>query len=69
MDCARFETTMIDELYDELDELTSAAAKRHVAGCAKLLGVDRRPPRDAASGGVPARRALRRAWRIASSPR
>ena len=41
MDCARFETTLIDELYEELDELTSAAAKKHVAGCAKcsaLLG-------------------------------
>lgn len=41
MDCEKFETTMIDELYDELDELTSAAAKRHVAGCARcaaLLG-------------------------------
>lgn len=41
MDCEKFETTLIDELYDELDELTSAAAKRHVAGCARcaaLLG-------------------------------
>ncbi len=41
MDCEKFETTMIDELYGELDELTSAAAKRHVSGCARcssLLG-------------------------------
>lgn len=41
MDCERFESTLIDELYDELDELTSAASKRHVAGCARcatLLG-------------------------------
>jgi hypothetical protein len=41
MDCERFEANLIDELYDELDELTSAAAKRHVAGCARcasLLG-------------------------------
>jgi len=41
MDCEKFESTLIDELYDELDELTSAAAKRHVAGCARcaaLLG-------------------------------
>ena len=41
MDCEKFEATMIDELYDELDELTSAAAKRHVSGCARcaaLLG-------------------------------
>ncbi len=35
MDCEKFESTMIDELYEELDELTSAAAKRHVAGCAR----------------------------------
>jgi hypothetical protein len=35
MDCEKFESAMIDELYGELDELTSAAAKRHVAGCAR----------------------------------
>jgi hypothetical protein len=35
MDCEKLETVMIDELYGELDELTSAAAKRHVAGCAR----------------------------------
>jgi hypothetical protein len=35
MDCEKFETTMMDELYGELDELTSAAAKRHLAGCAR----------------------------------
>jgi TolA-binding protein len=35
MDCEKFETSMLDELYGELDELTSAAAKRHVAGCAR----------------------------------
>jgi len=41
MDCEKFESTMMEELYGELDELTSAAAKRHVAGCARctaLLG-------------------------------
>src|ERR1700733_13576473 len=41
MDCERFEAALIDELYNELDELTSAAAKRHAAGCsrcASLLG-------------------------------
>src|SRR5580658_5062629 len=41
MDCEKFESAMMDELYGELDELTSAAAKRHVAGCARcsaLLG-------------------------------
>ncbi len=41
MDCEKFESMLIDELYGELDELTSAASKRHVAGCARcasLLG-------------------------------
>jgi hypothetical protein len=35
MDCEKFESTLLDELYDELDEVTSAAAKRHVGGCAR----------------------------------
>ena len=35
MDCEKFETAILDELYGELDELTAAAAKRHVAGCAR----------------------------------
>src|SRR5579864_3230582 len=35
MDCEKFEAAMLDELYGELDELTSAAAKRHIAGCAR----------------------------------
>ncbi len=39
MDCEKFEATLIDELYDELDELTSAAAKRHVAGCARCAAL------------------------------
>ncbi|MGD0526720.1 MAG: anti-sigma factor, partial [Polyangiaceae bacterium] len=41
MDCEKFESAMMDELYGELDEVTSAAVKRHVAGCARctaLLG-------------------------------
>jgi hypothetical protein len=41
MDCEKFESAMMDELYGELDEVTSAAAKRHVASCARcavLLG-------------------------------
>jgi Putative zinc-finger len=41
MDCEKFESALMDELYGELDELTSAAAKRHVSGCARcaaLLG-------------------------------
>lgn len=39
MDCEKFESTLLDELYDELDELTSAASKRHVAGCARCAGL------------------------------
>ena len=39
MDCEKFEATLIDELYDELDELTSAAHKRHVAGCARCASL------------------------------
>jgi Putative zinc-finger len=33
MDCDKFESAMMDELYGELDEVTSAAVKRHLAGC------------------------------------
>jgi hypothetical protein len=29
MDCEKFESAMMDELYGELDEVTSAAVKRH----------------------------------------
>jgi hypothetical protein len=35
MDCEKFEPLLLDELYDELDELTSAAVKRHVSGCSR----------------------------------
>lgn len=35
MDCEKFEPLLLDELYGELDELTSAALKRHVSGCAR----------------------------------
>jgi hypothetical protein len=35
MDCEKFESAMMDELYGELDELTSAAAKRHIASCSR----------------------------------
>src|SRR6185437_10902571 len=30
---------VIDELYEELDELTHAALERHVAGCSRCAGV------------------------------
>jgi Putative zinc-finger len=39
MDCEKFESAMMDELYGELDELTSAAAKRHVAGCVRCAAL------------------------------
>jgi hypothetical protein len=39
MDCEKFESHLIDELYDELDEVTSAATKRHVAGCARCASL------------------------------
>src|SRR5580693_4302441 len=39
MDCEKFESAMMDELYGELDELTSAASKRHVAGCARCAAL------------------------------
>src|SRR5258708_9051851 len=39
MDCEAFEASMIDELYGELDELTSAALKRHAAGCSRCAAL------------------------------
>lgn len=39
MDCEKYEPLLLDELYDELDELTSAAVKRHVAGCARCASI------------------------------
>lgn len=39
MDCEKFEPLLLDELYEELDELTSAAVKRHVSGCARCGGI------------------------------
>jgi len=39
MDCEKFESILLDELYEELDEVTSAAAKRHVAGCARCAAL------------------------------
>jgi hypothetical protein len=34
-DCEKFEPLLLDELYGELDELTSKALERHVTGCAR----------------------------------
>jgi hypothetical protein len=39
MDCEKFESALMDELYGELDELSSAAAKRHVSGCARCAAL------------------------------
>src|SRR5688572_1503761 len=38
MDCEKFDQHVIDALYDELDELTHAALKRHVEGCSRCAG-------------------------------
>jgi hypothetical protein len=39
MDCEKFDQHVIDALYDELDELTHAALKRHVEGCSRCAGI------------------------------
>jgi len=39
MDCEKFEATMLDELYGELDELTLAASRRHMGGCARCAAL------------------------------
>jgi hypothetical protein len=35
MVCEKFDNLFLEELYDELDEVTSAAVKRHASGCAR----------------------------------
>lgn len=39
MDCEKFDQHVIDELYEELDELTHAALKRHVEGCSRCAAI------------------------------
>lgn len=39
MDCEKFDQHVMDALYDELDELTFAALKRHIEGCSRCAGV------------------------------
>jgi TolA-binding protein len=39
MDCERFDRSVLDLLYDELDELTAAAARRHLDQCARCRGI------------------------------
>ena len=39
MDCEKFDRIVLDLLYDELDELTCAAAKRHMEHCARCRSI------------------------------
>jgi len=39
MDCERFDRLVLDLLYEELDELTDASAKRHVEQCSRCRGI------------------------------
>ncbi|MGK3991713.1 zf-HC2 domain-containing protein [Sorangium sp. So ce1024] len=51
MDCEKFDQHVMDALYDELDELTYAAMKRHMEGCARCASAfsGLRAARDAGS--------------------
>jgi hypothetical protein len=39
MDCEKFDLHVIDALYDELDELTHAALRRHMEGCSRCASI------------------------------
>ena len=39
MDCEKFDRIVLDLLYEELDELTSAAAKRHMEHCSRCRSI------------------------------
>jgi TolA-binding protein len=39
VDCEKFDRIVLDLLYDELDELTSAAAKRHMEHCTRCRSI------------------------------
>jgi len=39
VDCEKFDRIVLDLLYDELDELTSAAARRHMEHCARCRSI------------------------------
>ncbi|HEX6764090.1 MAG TPA: tetratricopeptide repeat protein [Polyangiaceae bacterium] len=39
MDCERFERVVLDLLYEELDELTAASARRHLEHCARCQAI------------------------------
>ena len=40
MDCEKFDRIVLDQLYGELDELTSLAAKRHVEHCTRCRRIE-----------------------------
>ncbi len=40
MDCEKFDRIVLDQLYQELDELTSLAAKRHVEHCMRCRRIE-----------------------------
>jgi tetratricopeptide (TPR) repeat protein len=40
VDCEKFDRVVLDQLYSELDELTSAAAKRHVEHCMRCRRIE-----------------------------
>ncbi len=54
MDCEKCEELMLDELYGELDDVTSALVRRHVAGCSRcnVILSDLRETRDAVSASL-----------------
>jgi hypothetical protein len=39
VDCEKFDRIVLDLLYDELDELTTAAARRHTEHCSRCRGI------------------------------
>jgi TolA-binding protein len=39
VDCERFDRIVLELLYDELDELTAAAARRHLEHCSRCRGI------------------------------
>ncbi len=54
MDCEKCEELMLDELYGELDDVTSALVRRHVAGCSRCIAIlsDLRGTREAVSAAL-----------------
>ena len=42
MDCEKFDRVVLDLLYEELDELTAAAAKRHTEHCSRCRSINSR---------------------------